>query len=70
MRTTSGLERIDVIYRRVDDDFIDPVAFRPDSVLGVPRAAGRLPQGQRGAGQRAGNGRGRRQERLRIRCRT
>ena len=36
MRTTAGLERIDVIYRRVDDDFIDPLAFRPDSVLGVP----------------------------------
>ena len=36
MRTTTGLERIDVIYRRVDDDFIDPLAFRPDSVLGVP----------------------------------
>ncbi|MEM6757302.1 MAG: circularly permuted type 2 ATP-grasp protein [Planctomycetota bacterium] len=36
MRTTSGLERVDVIYRRIDDDFIDPVAFRPDSVLGVP----------------------------------
>lgn len=36
MRTTSGLERVDVIYRRVDDDFIDPVVFRPDSQLGVP----------------------------------
>ncbi|MCE2500807.1 MAG: circularly permuted type 2 ATP-grasp protein [Dehalococcoidia bacterium] len=36
IRTTTGLERIDVIYRRVDDDFIDPLAFRPDSVLGVP----------------------------------
>jgi len=36
MRTTSGLERVDVIYRRVDDDFIDPLAFRPDSGLGVP----------------------------------
>jgi uncharacterized circularly permuted ATP-grasp superfamily protein len=36
MRTTSGLRRVDVIYRRVDDDFIDPLAFRPDSRLGVP----------------------------------
>jgi uncharacterized circularly permuted ATP-grasp superfamily protein len=36
MRTTSGLERVDVIYRRIDDDFIDPLAFRPDSRLGVP----------------------------------
>ena len=35
MRTTAGLRRVDVIYRRVDDDFIDPLAFRPDSVLGV-----------------------------------
>lgn len=36
MRTTSGLKRVDVIYRRIDDDFIDPLAFRPDSALGVP----------------------------------
>ena len=36
MRTTAGPERVDVIYRRVDDDFIDPLAFRPDSTLGVP----------------------------------
>ncbi|HEV2972190.1 MAG TPA: circularly permuted type 2 ATP-grasp protein [Pirellulales bacterium] len=36
MRTTQGLERVDVIYRRVNDEFIDPLAFRPDSVLGVP----------------------------------
>ena len=35
MRTTSGLQRVDVIYRRVDDDFLDPLAFRPDSSLGV-----------------------------------
>jgi uncharacterized circularly permuted ATP-grasp superfamily protein len=36
MRTTGGLRRVDVIYRRIDDDFLDPLAFRPDSVLGVP----------------------------------
>ena len=36
MRTTSGLEQVDVIYRRIDDDFADPLVFRPDSVLGVP----------------------------------
>ncbi len=36
MRTTRGLKRVDVIYRRIDDDFIDPLAFRPDSMLGVP----------------------------------
>jgi uncharacterized circularly permuted ATP-grasp superfamily protein len=35
MRTTAGLRRVDVIYRRVDDDFLDPLAFRPDSFLGV-----------------------------------
>jgi uncharacterized circularly permuted ATP-grasp superfamily protein len=35
MRTTSGLQRVDVIYRRVDDDFLDPLAFRPDSSLGA-----------------------------------
>jgi uncharacterized circularly permuted ATP-grasp superfamily protein len=35
MRTTAGLRRVDVIYRRVDDDFLDPLAFRPDSHLGV-----------------------------------
>ncbi len=36
MRTTSGLRRVDVIYRRVDDDFVDPLCFRRDSILGVP----------------------------------
>ncbi|MCY4653179.1 MAG: circularly permuted type 2 ATP-grasp protein [Dehalococcoidia bacterium] len=36
MRTTEGVRRVDVIYRRVDDLFLDPVAFRPDSLLGVP----------------------------------
>lgn len=36
MRTTNGLRQVDVIYRRIDDDFIDPLAFRPDSMLGVP----------------------------------
>lgn len=35
MRTTRGFEKVDVIYRRIDDDFIDPDAFRPDSALGV-----------------------------------
>jgi len=36
MRTVDGLERVDVIYRRIDDLFMDPEAFHPDSVLGVP----------------------------------
>jgi uncharacterized circularly permuted ATP-grasp superfamily protein len=35
MRTTAGLRRVDVIYRRVDDDYVDPLAFRSDSTLGV-----------------------------------
>ena len=36
MRTTEGLRQVDVIYRRVDDDFLDPLVFRSDSLLGVP----------------------------------
>ena len=36
MRTTQGPQRVDVIYRRIDDDYLDPLAFRPDSMLGVP----------------------------------
>jgi len=36
MRTTAGLQRVDVIYRRLDDDYLDPLAFRGDSMLGVP----------------------------------
>jgi uncharacterized circularly permuted ATP-grasp superfamily protein len=36
MRTTNGFERVDVIYRRIDDDFLDPQVFRADSLLGVP----------------------------------
>jgi len=36
MRTTQGAQRVDVIYRRIDDDFLDPLVFRPDSMLGVP----------------------------------
>ena len=36
MRTTKGFERVDVIYRRIDDDFLDPTSFRSDSLIGVP----------------------------------
>jgi uncharacterized circularly permuted ATP-grasp superfamily protein len=36
MRTTEGPKRVDVIYSRIDDDFLDPLVFRPDSALGVP----------------------------------
>jgi uncharacterized circularly permuted ATP-grasp superfamily protein len=36
MKTTQGLERVDVIYRRIGDDYLDPLVFRPDSLLGIP----------------------------------
>ena len=36
MKTTRGLQRVDVVYRRIDDRFLDPLAFNPDSLLGVP----------------------------------
>ncbi|MDT9703010.1 circularly permuted type 2 ATP-grasp protein, partial [Streptomyces sp. P17] len=36
LKTLRGKRQVDVIYRRVDDTFIDPLAFRPDSVLGIP----------------------------------
>jgi uncharacterized circularly permuted ATP-grasp superfamily protein len=36
MKTTAGLEQVHVLYRRIDDDFLDPLVFRPDSALGVP----------------------------------
>jgi uncharacterized circularly permuted ATP-grasp superfamily protein len=36
MRSTQGFQRVDVIYRRIDDDFLDPLTFRPDSLIGVP----------------------------------
>ena len=45
MRTTDGLEPVHVIYRRIDDDFLDPNAFRPDSVLGVPGLFGAYRKG-------------------------
>jgi uncharacterized circularly permuted ATP-grasp superfamily protein len=40
MRTTKGLQAVDVIYRRIDDDFLDPQVFRKDSMLGVPGIVG------------------------------
>jgi uncharacterized circularly permuted ATP-grasp superfamily protein len=45
MKTVYGLRQIDVLYRRVDDDFLDPVVFRPDSLLGVPGLMGVLRAG-------------------------
>ncbi len=45
MRTTTGPQRVDVIYRRVDDDFLDPLVFRADSALGVPGLMGAYREG-------------------------
>ena len=51
MRTTKGLQPVHVIYRRIDDDFLDPTVFRKDSMLGVPGPGQRLSRGQRVARQ-------------------
>ncbi len=56
MRTTRGPRRVDVIYRRVDDDFLDPLAFRPDSVLGVPGLYGAYRAGRVALANAIGNG--------------
>jgi uncharacterized circularly permuted ATP-grasp superfamily protein len=56
MRTTKGLERVDVIYRRIDDDFLDPQAFRPDSLLGVPGLMAAYQAGQVALANSPGNG--------------
>jgi len=53
MQTVRGWERVDVIYRRIDDDFLDPEVFSPGFSLGVPAHA-RLGRGQRGARECAG----------------
>ncbi|HUN23497.1 MAG TPA: circularly permuted type 2 ATP-grasp protein [Anaerolineales bacterium] len=56
MRKTSGLERVDVIYRRLDDDFLDPLVFRPDSMLGVPGLFNAYRAGNVGLGNAVGTG--------------
>jgi uncharacterized circularly permuted ATP-grasp superfamily protein len=56
MRTTTGLERVDVIYRRIDDDFLDPEAFRPDSLLGVPGLMAAYQAGSVSLANAPGNG--------------
>ena len=56
MRTTGGLQRVDVIYRRIDDDFIDPVHFRGDSMLGVPGLVNAVRTGGVGLANAIGNG--------------
>jgi len=56
MRTTRGPKRVDVIYRRVDDAFLDPVSFRPDSVLGVAGLVSAIRAGQVNIVNALGNG--------------
>jgi uncharacterized circularly permuted ATP-grasp superfamily protein len=55
-RTTRGLQRVDVIYRRVDDDFLDPLAFRHDSLLGVAGLLGAYQAGNVGLANALGTG--------------
>jgi uncharacterized circularly permuted ATP-grasp superfamily protein len=55
-RTTRGLQRVDVIYRRVDDDFLDPLTFRKDSTLGVPGLIGAYHSGNIGLANGLGTG--------------
>jgi uncharacterized circularly permuted ATP-grasp superfamily protein len=56
MRTPRGPQRVDVIYRRLDDAFLDPLAFRPDSLLGVPGLIGALRAGRVNVVNAVGNG--------------
>ncbi len=56
MRTTKGLQQVDVIYRRIDDEFLDPVAFRSDSLLGVPGLLGAARAGNVTLANAIGNG--------------
>jgi uncharacterized circularly permuted ATP-grasp superfamily protein len=56
MRTTKGLEGVDVIYRRVDDDFLDPNEFRADSMLGVPGLMAAYRAGRVALANAPGNG--------------
>jgi uncharacterized circularly permuted ATP-grasp superfamily protein len=56
MKTTTGLKQVDVIYRRVDDDFIDPLVFRSDSMLGVPGIYGAYRMGHVAIVNAMGNG--------------
>ena len=69
MRTTNGPEPVHVIYRRVDDEFLDPVHFRGDSLLGCPGLIDAARSGQVDARQRGRQRGGRRQARLHLRPR-
>jgi len=56
MKTIHGLMRVDVVYRRIDDDYLDPLAFRPDSLLGVPGLMGAYRAGNVALANALGNG--------------
>ncbi|MES3021327.1 MAG: circularly permuted type 2 ATP-grasp protein [Pseudomonadota bacterium] len=56
MRTTQGPQRVDLIYRRIDDDYLDPLAFRADSTLGVPGLMGAVRAGRVGLANAVGTG--------------
>ncbi len=56
MKTTNGLEQVHVIYRRIDDEFLDPLIFRPDSALGIPGIMGAYRKGNVAIVNAVGNG--------------
>lgn len=56
MKTTSGLQQVDVIYRRLDDEYLDPLVFKPDSALGVPGLISAYRQGNVAIVNAVGNG--------------
>ena len=56
MKTIHGLQRVDVIYRRVDDDYLDPLVFRPESLMGVPGLMGAYRAGNVALANAVGNG--------------
>ncbi len=56
MRTTAGEQRVDVVYRRIDDDFLDPLHFRPDSMVGCPGILNAARLGQVTIANAVGNG--------------
>lgn len=56
MKTTKGLKKVDVIYRRLDDDFLDPLVFRKDSMLGVPGLIGAYRKGNVNLANAVGTG--------------
>ena len=68
MRTTAGEQRVDVVYRRIDDEYLDPLHFRPDSVLGCAGIVNAARAGQRDDRQRARQRRRRRQGDLPVRA--